>query len=239
MFPNESASIRAHLAERLIAIGENPSRLEWVHTSFGGEVDEGFVKTLEAQHAAYCAWSPRLFEYEKECRKESPIPSGWKLSAADKAIQSVVNTLIVANTPPSSLPNKLNICVVPLAGMQVLKRHWGGPMSNAILLTSDELRRWHQFHTPDSCSWYATYQWDVEEPKHRNEIRLSENEAINELLDSRSFEFLSAELDEGEVPLIAIAGYSLGPLSGRWTHDLWARNGRKVRFVRQILSAVS
>lgn len=226
--PPADFEIAPELAQRLVLIDEDPAVYRESAWQFG-EGFKQFVDMLEERHSLYRDWSPRLYDFAKECRERNPCPSERSLSNAEREMQRIYEAKL--DQPKVNRENRVAICRMPLLAIPVAHRIWPKDLPHTVILTPEEEQTWNEIytHSQDAPWWFAHFWWIVDDSPE------PPSSADNPLAPRWSIE----DVPDGQTPWLVNIGFSRGPLAGGGNTELWSWDGTKASLVTTAQSWIS
>jgi hypothetical protein len=206
------------MLDEIERLGESPERIKWVAREENLDFARYFLNSLTESSQLFDKWFPKLKDFERAKRFDSPIPSDDQLSANDLVARRILDPKIA---PAERVPQNGNFCAAfftaPLGVLSLVTNEWPSEYRNAVFLTPDELSDWHaQYDEPDDAHWWYCFQdWNVE---------------FDPPSDSFWLEGSEYTIPNGASSAIATWGMSWGSLAGGVTGELWCiENGLERR----------
>ncbi len=227
--PPDGFEVPPDLAERLVALNldsEDFRQLTWQN---GADFIHAFIGKLEERRELYREWSPRLRAFADECRKTQPNPTYDSLSSCDREKQRICEAIL--NRPMLVADMTMALCCMPLIAIPIAQRLWPRDDDRRVMLTPREESSWNEvyLHPEGAFEWLARFWWNIDDSP---ECKLSPKNPWDRLL----IWWDETDLQAGESPWLVTVGSYYGPLAGAGHQELWSWDGKKTKFVKNIIN---
>jgi hypothetical protein len=192
-------------------LGLDRGRFQWIVDEEGLDFGKSCLSQRTKESKLFDKWFPRLTEFARSIRSQSPFPSSDGLGLLDAATLRILEPKVADAEHVPCLGNfTAAFFTAPLHVLPFVTTSWPSTYRNPVFLTPDELKEWQQIYDADEKdqeSWWFVFQhWDTE---------------INPAADSFWLRDRPVQPAKGRTLALISCGLYWGSLAGGSVAELW------------------